>query len=288
MARGKLPNLPKDMAAEIMSRVPPLSVIQCKLVSKSWYTLIKSLVNDPSFVAKHLRTTTNDDDLSFLTLAFSYLNLPLYPSLDDQPPYYQPAALLPEPLFPDDFILAEELGCDARAYYYKLVKSGVIKLGYTIWTLILGERLPSLGRLSSNFEILKPSLHKVISLGMWNESIALFFYSSERVGERTIQVWIMDDCSGSTKGPSSWIKQLSVGPFIGITCLLTFWKTDELLMEVDGDGKLVSYNLHTNKLRKLAINAVVKMRNEELDISIYKESSFSSRMETSCVLENWF
>ncbi|POO01538.1 hypothetical protein TorRG33x02_028450 [Trema orientale] len=80
------------------------------------------------------------------------------------------------------------------------------------------------------------------------------------MSDETIQVWIMGDCFGSVKGSSSWIKQLTIGPFIGMASPLTFWKSDELLMRVNREGKLVSYNIHTKKFRNLAINGAKKVR----------------------------
>ncbi|XP_062006545.1 putative F-box protein At1g70960 [Rosa rugosa] len=41
---------PEEMALQILSRMPPKSLMRFKCVRKSWYTLIKS----PSFVSKHL------------------------------------------------------------------------------------------------------------------------------------------------------------------------------------------------------------------------------------------
>ncbi|GMN46551.1 hypothetical protein TIFTF001_015728 [Ficus carica] len=47
-------NLPREIAAEIMARLPPESLMECKCLNKSWYFVIRCLIKDPEFVAKHL------------------------------------------------------------------------------------------------------------------------------------------------------------------------------------------------------------------------------------------
>ncbi|GMN46552.1 hypothetical protein TIFTF001_015723 [Ficus carica] len=51
---SKFDNLPREIVAEIMSRLPPESLMGCKCLNKSWYFVIKCLIKDPKFVAKHL------------------------------------------------------------------------------------------------------------------------------------------------------------------------------------------------------------------------------------------
>lgn len=53
-------NLPEELVVEIMSWLPPESLIQFKCVSKHWYFLIKYLINDSNFVSKHLRNLDNN------------------------------------------------------------------------------------------------------------------------------------------------------------------------------------------------------------------------------------
>ncbi|EXB60968.1 Putative F-box protein [Morus notabilis] len=50
-------HLPTEVVEEIMSWVPADELIRFKRVSKSWYGVISGLIDDPSFVAKHLRHT---------------------------------------------------------------------------------------------------------------------------------------------------------------------------------------------------------------------------------------
>ncbi|PON39064.1 F-box domain containing protein [Parasponia andersonii] len=48
-------DLPEEALVEILSWVPPQSLIRFKCVSKSWYALINFLIRSPDFVNKHLR-----------------------------------------------------------------------------------------------------------------------------------------------------------------------------------------------------------------------------------------
>lgn len=47
-------NLPREMVGEIMSRLPADSLMECKCLNKFWYSVIKCLIDDLEFVAKHL------------------------------------------------------------------------------------------------------------------------------------------------------------------------------------------------------------------------------------------
>ncbi|PON35984.1 hypothetical protein PanWU01x14_331900 [Parasponia andersonii] len=84
------------------------------------------------------------------------------------------------------------------------------------------------------------------SLKVWNDSIACI--SSSRYGEGTepIEMWV----DGVLL---NWIKYLSIVPQVRVLRLLTFWKSDELLLEGTDDEFFVSYNLRTQKFRKLVI-----------------------------------
>ncbi|GMN33000.1 hypothetical protein TIFTF001_003911 [Ficus carica] len=62
-------DLPEEVAVEIMSWLPPESLIQFKCVGKSSYTLIKAPMNDPIFVAKHLHNMSNNNISSATSLA---------------------------------------------------------------------------------------------------------------------------------------------------------------------------------------------------------------------------
>ncbi|XP_076891861.1 F-box protein CPR1-like [Bidens hawaiensis] len=51
-------NLPTDIAAELLLRLPVESVLRCKSVCKSWY----SLIYDPQFVKSHLAISTRSNN----------------------------------------------------------------------------------------------------------------------------------------------------------------------------------------------------------------------------------
>ncbi|KAL5538075.1 hypothetical protein UlMin_043115 [Ulmus minor] len=87
-------------------------------------------------------------------------------------------------------------------------------------------------------------------LVMWNELLALFLYSENSLFSQSIEMWVMvDNLDGSS---STWNKHLTIGPLEFIRSPLTFWKNDELFMNTR-DGEIVSYNLCSQKLRKLSI-----------------------------------
>lgn len=61
--------LPKELLEDIMSRLPPNSLVRAKCLSKSWNTVISDFVNDPEFVARHLQNMKNKPSTS---LVFRY------------------------------------------------------------------------------------------------------------------------------------------------------------------------------------------------------------------------
>ncbi|EXB23128.1 F-box/kelch-repeat protein [Morus notabilis] len=63
-------NLPKEIMSEIMLRLPAESLMQFKSVNKSFHSFVSSLVEDPKFVAKHLRFS--EADLSTPTYFLTY------------------------------------------------------------------------------------------------------------------------------------------------------------------------------------------------------------------------
>lgn len=88
-----------------------------------------------------------------------------------------------------------------------------------------------------------------MNLLVWNESIALFGVDHGLFSEYSWGLWVMDNIGGVG---SSWIKQFTFGKAAGIERPLKFWKRDEILM-VSDEGRLVSYNLDTEKLKYLPI-----------------------------------
>lgn len=57
---AKFYDVPEGVLEEILSWLPPESLIRFKCVCKSWYALINALINDPTFVAKHLHNATGN------------------------------------------------------------------------------------------------------------------------------------------------------------------------------------------------------------------------------------
>ncbi|PON36086.1 F-box domain containing protein [Parasponia andersonii] len=63
-------DLEEEVVVEIMSFLPPKSLIQFKLVNKLWCAFMESLINDPLFVVKHLYNMKNNLLLYSTSLAF--------------------------------------------------------------------------------------------------------------------------------------------------------------------------------------------------------------------------
>ena len=59
-------HLPKEVMEEIMLFVPADSLVQLKRVNKCWYSIISALINDTTFVAKHLLITRIQSSPSLL------------------------------------------------------------------------------------------------------------------------------------------------------------------------------------------------------------------------------
>ncbi|XP_026420360.1 F-box protein At3g07870-like [Papaver somniferum] len=66
MGRFKIEDLPKEMIPEILSRLPTESVLECKLVCKSW----RDIIHFPSFSQKHLNHLTSAGDSGKLSFVF--------------------------------------------------------------------------------------------------------------------------------------------------------------------------------------------------------------------------
>lgn len=86
---------------------------------------------------------------------------------------------------------------------------------------------------------------------LWNESVALFgLYCIG--GPDAYGVWVLNNF-GTVKG--SWTKLLTLEVILGIEKELVFWKSDEILM-VAKDGRIVSYNFKTQKIKYLPIESM--------------------------------
>lgn len=102
------------------------------------------------------------------------------------------------------------------------------------------------------------------TLAVWNDSPALLFSPLQREVPKLIEMWVMDDCFGGVKGCFSWTKHLVFEAPSDISIPVAFRNGDELLMEKTywksdrsvfsydvHTQMLVSYNLHTQKVRNL-------------------------------------
>ncbi|PON47926.1 F-box domain containing protein [Parasponia andersonii] len=79
-------DLLEDVLVEIFSWLSPECLIGFKCVSKSWYSLISSLIKNPEFVTKHIRnnnilSSRSTTCLLFCCYAFAYESH-MYPTLD--------------------------------------------------------------------------------------------------------------------------------------------------------------------------------------------------------------
>ncbi|PON42653.1 F-box domain containing protein [Parasponia andersonii] len=65
---------PREIIEEIMSYLPPKSLMRFKCVSKSWYTLINTLMKNPELVAKHLRYSRSNNKIFSHTAGLIFIN----------------------------------------------------------------------------------------------------------------------------------------------------------------------------------------------------------------------
>lgn len=66
-------HLPEKVVEEIMSRLPAESLLHFKHVNKPWYFIVSALMNDMTFVAKHIRNTINKSSTSLVFEHYSCL-----------------------------------------------------------------------------------------------------------------------------------------------------------------------------------------------------------------------
>ncbi|KAF2293412.1 hypothetical protein GH714_001480 [Hevea brasiliensis] len=161
-------HLPQELLAEILSRLPVKSILICRRVSKTSY----SLITNPSFIAHHLKkTAARNSGLLF----FSYCNR------EPCPPFRKNESYL---LYPDELFAnpVEELDCPCKGFkgLFDIVGScnGVFCLSY-------GYYVPALWN---------PSVRKIVNIprpnvtftshGFHKHSHGFGFDSSTGVGER--------------------------------------------------------------------------------------------------------
>lgn len=88
--------------------------------------------------------------------------------------------------------------------------------------------------------IYEPSMYRFdLQVTLWNEFVALFGLDGVCSSFESYGVWVLDDFDVA-KG--SWTKRLTVVSSVGITKVLEFWKSDQILM-IATKGDIVSYSL---------------------------------------------
>lgn len=91
-------------------------------------------------------------------------------------------------------------------------------------------------------------------IGVWNESLVLFYYAGE--APKVIEMWVMDSYSDGDSDDElsdSWTKYLTIGPLVGIARPLAIWGKDQLFMETEG-GEIISYDLSTEEFGDRSIS----------------------------------
>ncbi|PON75410.1 hypothetical protein PanWU01x14_043770 [Parasponia andersonii] len=93
---------------------------------------------------------------------------------------------------------------------------------------------------------------KVKTLEVWKESLIIFYGLECSWLLSIFEMWVMVGDIGGVEGSTYWTKHLTIGPLVCIFYPLIFWKDDVLLLE-GHDGRIVSYNLDTKRLRTLPL-----------------------------------
>ncbi|KAM6577883.1 hypothetical protein CsatB_029720 [Cannabis sativa] len=103
-------------------------------------------------------------------------------------------------------------------------------------------------------ESLQTAKSQWMSLGVWNDSVALFFCPGEKGTPVTVDIWVMnEEC---VNGPDSWKKGLTIGPFEGIDCPLGFCNEEEFVMRSANFREVVCYNVRTQNLRNIKVEGL--------------------------------
>ena len=104
---------------------------------------------------------------------------------------------------------------------------------------------------------------------VWNDTLTLFSFSFE--DSISIEIWVMADYFDSGKDAKvgcNWFKHVVIELLV-VAFPLKFWKNDELLM-TSKHGRLLSYNLHTKRLRTIGVIGSIN-----LPVSSYEKSLVS-------------
>ncbi|KAF2293538.1 hypothetical protein GH714_002551 [Hevea brasiliensis] len=137
-------HLPQELLAEVLSRLPVKSLLKCRCVSKTWY----SLIADPSFIAQHLKkTAARNSGLLF----FSYSTRELVWPFKENVRYL----LYPDESFPANPV--EELDCP-----FKGVKLFVNIVGSCNGVFCLSDDV--YGKYAEKAFLWNPSVRKIVNI----------------------------------------------------------------------------------------------------------------------------
>ncbi|KAF2293516.1 hypothetical protein GH714_002377 [Hevea brasiliensis] len=137
-------HLPQELLAEVLSRLPVKSLLKCRCVSKTWY----SLIADPSFIAQHLKkTAARNSGLLF----FSYSTRELVWPFKENVRYL----LYPDESFPANPV--EELDCP-----FKGIKRFVNIVGSCNGVFCLSDDV--YGKYAEKAFLWNPSVRKIVNI----------------------------------------------------------------------------------------------------------------------------
>ncbi|KAJ9174391.1 hypothetical protein P3X46_013038 [Hevea brasiliensis] len=137
-------HLPQELLAEVLSRLPVKSLLKCRCVSKTWY----SLIADPSFIAQHLKkTAARNSGLLF----FSYSTRELVWPFKENVRYL----LYPDESFPANPV--EELDCP-----FKGIKRFVNIVGSCNGVFCLSDDV--YGKYAEKAFLWNPSVRKIVDI----------------------------------------------------------------------------------------------------------------------------
>ncbi|KAF2293400.1 hypothetical protein GH714_001291 [Hevea brasiliensis] len=281
-------HLPQELLAEILSRLPVKSILICRCVSKTWY----SLITDPSFIAHHLKkTAARNSGLLFFGYVTEELDFPFKP--------YARYLLYPDESFPANHV--EELDCPLKGLkvLYKIVGScnGVFCLSYGRYNRVVlwnpsvrkivkipwpnvtlnshGLHKDSLGfgfdssaddyklvRIvylpGSNFDFDEiPPFVEIYSLRSrgWKKFLMDHFcwlLFTKLTEEGCFSVWMMKEYGV----PGSWTKLFNISGLERIQRLVAFRQSGEVLLAAVG-GDLVFYDPNTEEISATEISGCI-------------------------------
>ncbi|KAI8548102.1 hypothetical protein RHMOL_Rhmol07G0246200 [Rhododendron molle] len=108
-----------------------------------------------------------------------------------------------------------------------------------------------------------------INLYRLNDSLALVGRKYHN-RETRFDVWLMDEF-----GVGFWTKRYTIGPLLGRYRLLGFWPNSEVLLDVFGKGKIVSYNHCTHYIEEYKQLCDLQEPNLMTQVIPYSESLLS-------------